>query len=120
MGALRFKCDENIPRDAATLLRDRGHEVHTVHDEQLAGETDPTVVALCGREGRLLITLDLDFADVREYPPGKVPGILVLRPATQAILAQMILVEQLSRQLLTENPVGQLWIVEPGRVRVRE
>ena len=33
----RFKLDENLPRDAEVLLRQRGHDVHTVLDEQLAG-----------------------------------------------------------------------------------
>lgn len=85
MGTLRFKCDENVLRDAATLLRVNGHDVHTVQEEQLAGEADPTIAAVCHREGRLLITLDLDFADVRQYPPGEWPGIIVIRPPTQSI-----------------------------------
>src|SRR3990172_9172049 len=33
----RFKLDENLPRDAEALLREAGHDVHTVLDQQQEG-----------------------------------------------------------------------------------
>jgi len=33
----RFKLDENLPRDAEALLREAGHDVHTVLAEYLGG-----------------------------------------------------------------------------------
>ena len=85
----------------------------------MAGESDPTISAACHRQGRVLITLDLDFADVRQYPPGETPGIVVLRPAAQTIAAQLTLVGQLARALTEASPEGELWVVEPGRIRIR-
>ena len=41
----------------------------------------------CRTEGRILITLDLDFSDIRAYPPGTYPGIWVLRPPKQTFKA---------------------------------
>jgi predicted nuclease of predicted toxin-antitoxin system len=76
---LRFKLDENIPRDAATRLREEGHDVTTVLDEGLGGEADPPVLKAATDEDRILITFDLDFADVRQYPPGTHAGIVVFR-----------------------------------------
>lgn len=35
---------------------------------------------MCVKEGRILLTLDLDFADIRVYPPQALPGLVVLRP----------------------------------------
>jgi predicted nuclease of predicted toxin-antitoxin system len=46
----------------------------------LAGAADPKVAAVCQAEARVLFTLDLDFADIRTYPPGDYAGIVVLRP----------------------------------------
>jgi hypothetical protein len=40
---VKLKLDENLLHELATALR--GHDVHTVVDEQLAGESDPVVVA---------------------------------------------------------------------------
>ena len=120
MAALRFKLDENVARDAAALLREQSHDVQTVYEEQLVGEADPAILAACLRERRILVTLDLDFADVRRYAPSDTPGIIVLRPPAQTIALQLALLRQLPRILAELSPVGQLWVVEPGRVRARE
>ena len=61
---MKFKLDKNMPRDAATRLRDEGHDVETVIDEGLGGEDDPPVLKAATVEGRILLTFDLDFADI--------------------------------------------------------
>jgi predicted nuclease of predicted toxin-antitoxin system len=60
-------------------LRDDGHDVETVIDEGLGGEDDPPVLQAATDEGRILLTFDLDFADIRQYPPGTHAGIVVFR-----------------------------------------
>jgi len=42
---VRVKLDENLPHDLGEALRRHGHDVHTVVEEHLAGESDPVVVA---------------------------------------------------------------------------
>ncbi|MGH7427627.1 MAG: DUF5615 family PIN-like protein [Gemmatimonadales bacterium] len=74
MAQLRLKLDENLPREACTLGRERGVDVATVQEEGLGGAADAPLLATCIRENRVLVTLDLDFADVRQYRPGAVPG----------------------------------------------
>lgn len=81
---MKLKLDENLPHDLAAALRADGNDVHTVADEQLAGKSDPVVVAAATDEGRLLLTLDRGIGDLRRYPPGSHAGILVLRPVAQA------------------------------------
>ena len=53
---MRCKIDENLPAEAADLLRAGGHECHTVFDERLGGEVDARVHEQCRREGRVLLT----------------------------------------------------------------
>ena len=81
----RFKLDENLPRDAQALLIDAGLDVHSVNDERLGGRADSTILDACLKEDRVLVTLDLDFADIRLYPPSSHRGIWVLRAETQSI-----------------------------------
>ena len=69
----RFKLDENIPRSVEPVLREVGHDAETARSEGLAGAPDPDLLAACSAEDRVLVTLDLDFADIRAYPPGVVP-----------------------------------------------
>lgn len=116
---LRFKLDEHLPRDAVALLGTSGHDAHTVEQEGLAGSPDADLVAACTREGRILVTLDLDFTDIRRYAPGSHPGIWVLRPARQSIERTLQVLRTALALLATEVPDRQLWIVEPGRVRIR-
>ncbi|WP_448639747.1 DUF5615 family PIN-like protein [Geodermatophilus sp. URMC 63] len=83
---MKVKLDENMPRSASQVLIAAGHDVDTVVEENLAGATDPQVVAAAATAGRLLITLDRGLGDVRTYPPGSHAGIFVLRPADQSVL----------------------------------
>lgn len=117
---LRLKLDENMPRRAQSALRDLGIDVETAHSEHLAGAVDPVLLAACIVENRVLVTLDLDFADMRDYPPGSHPGIWVLRPRQQTFNAIVSLVQSGVRLAATERTAGQLWIVDERQVRIRD
>jgi len=118
--AARFKVDENLPREAQALLLNAGHDAQTVHDERLVGNPDTTILQVCLDEDRVLITLDLDFSDIRQYPPSTHRGIWVLRPESQSI-ANTVSVLRGALALVGDEPTAaRLWIVEPGRVRIRE
>ena len=86
----RFKLDENMPRDAEALFSGSGHDVDTVLEERLGGEPDPTVFAAAKSENRILVTLDIDFADIRLYPPSSHPGIWVLRRTHRALKTSLL------------------------------
>lgn len=118
--ATRFKLDENLPRDAEELLRNAGHEVDNALAERLGGSPDAQVLDACRSESRVLVTFDLDFADIRLYPPASHPGIWVLRPATQSVENTLALLQAALSLLGTESPQNRLWIIEEGRVRIRE
>jgi predicted nuclease of predicted toxin-antitoxin system len=116
----KFKLDENVPSDAAQLLAVAGHDVETVLSENLGGEPDRKVIDIARAEDRILVTLDLDFADTREYPPNEYPGIWVLRSQSQAIESTLSLLRGALAILDSESPSHRLWIVETGRVRIHE
>ena len=118
--ATRFKVDENLPREAQSLLVDAGHDAQTVHDERLVGHADEKILDVCLNEDRVLITLDLDFADIRQYPPASHRGIWVLRPQTQSIENTLSVLKGALALVGDEPTANRLWIVEPGRVRIRQ
>lgn len=119
MTELRFKLDENVPIEAAGVLTASGYDCHTVYDERLAGAPDVDVAAACRAEERVLVTLDLDFSDVRAYPPGSHAGIVVLRPRAPDRDATLALLERVIALFRAEPLTGCLWIVDSERVRVR-
>jgi predicted nuclease of predicted toxin-antitoxin system len=118
---VKLKLDENIGQRGVELLRAAGHDVATVRDEMMLGAKDSRLFAVCASEGRVLITLDRDFGNVLRFPPAKGPGLIVLEigaPASSRTLLDRI--GDVIKMLEIRSPAGDLWIVEPGRVRMRE
>jgi len=76
---MKFKVDENLPIEFADLLTARGYEATTVVEQKLQGKSDDAILDACLREERILVTLDLDFADIKAYPPSEFPGFIVFR-----------------------------------------
>lgn len=116
---MKFKVDENLPVEARDDLRNAGHDAVTVADQHLAGKPDVQVAGVCRAEGRAVLTLDLDFSDIRTYPPRDYAGIIVLRPAVQSVSSIRRLVAQVVALMATESLPGNLWIVDDARVRIR-
>jgi len=116
---LRFKVDENLPVEVVALLAAAGHQADTVIDERLGGASDADLAALCVREGRVLMTLDLDFGDIRAYPPKNFAGLIVLRLDSQDRGHVLDVCSRLIEPLGKEPVAGLLWIVESSRIRVR-
>jgi predicted nuclease of predicted toxin-antitoxin system len=117
---LKFKVDENLPVECAEYLQASGHDAETVDAEALSGSPDPLLFDRCRDENRILVTLDLDFANIQTYPPRTHSGVVVFRPPNQDKRTLLSLVKRLSEMLASRSPKGQLWIVEADRIRVRD
>ncbi len=118
--AVKFKLDENLPALVLESLTELGHDAHTVADEGLSGAQDKAVLQACIVEDRILITLDLDFSDIRAYRPGSYPGIWVLRPPKQTFKSIDSLVRAGLQLSAVERVHGQLWVIDARRVRIRD
>ncbi|MCP4357555.1 MAG: hypothetical protein GY796_06020 [Chloroflexi bacterium] len=117
---MKFKIDENLPAEVVELLQREGHDAVTVLDQRLGGEADSAIAAICQQENRIIVTLDLDFADIRTYPPRDYAGLIVLRLKRQDKIHVLEVVERLLETFLSESPEKKLWIVDERRLRIRE
>lgn len=59
--AIRLYLDENLSPRIAEQLRRRGVDIVTVHDLDVAGDTDENHLDRAIRMGRVLVTSDTDF-----------------------------------------------------------
>jgi predicted nuclease of predicted toxin-antitoxin system len=116
---MEFKVDENLPVEVADLLRQVGYDAVTVVEQHLEGSSDSDIASVCQEEGRTLITLDTDFADIRAYPPAQFPGLIVLRLYKQDKPHVLKVIEHLIPLLSSEPLEHLLWIVEEARLRIR-
>lgn len=115
---MRLKLDENLDLRLAALIEGSGHDVDSVLGEGLSGSSDGAVYEACVRERRILVSLDLDFANPIRFPPAATPGIVVVRPARPVLPQIRATLAAALPDLQTRQLDGRLWIVEPGRIRV--
>jgi hypothetical protein len=76
---VRLKLDENLGHAAVLLFTAAGFDVATVFEQALTSATDDELYRACQAEGRVLVTLDLDFANPLRFDPAAGAGIAVMR-----------------------------------------
>lgn len=119
MSTLRVKVDENLGQSHAALLQEAGYEADSVFDEGLSGTSDEALWEQVVEEDRLFITLDLDFSDVRQFPPGSHPGILLLRPRSGSRDAVTSVLERVLLEYDLEELQGCLVVADDLHTRIR-
>jgi len=115
---VKFKLDENLSPSLKLLLVSGGYDTETVDEERLSGASDKAIAEKCRQESRCLITADRDFTQIIDFPPEQYGGFVVLQHPQLSLMGLKTLIVQLIAVLKTESPVGKLWIVEPGRLRI--
>ena len=116
---MRFELDENLPERLAEVLAGRGHDAATARSQGLQGSQDEAIFDVRTREDRVLMTLDLDFADARFYPYWNSPGVIVFRPRIQEFVHLERILRGILKSLDDEQLANRLWIVEDSRIRIR-
>jgi predicted nuclease of predicted toxin-antitoxin system len=116
-----FLVDANLPRSTVLLLRRFGHTADHVRDIGMGGAPDSEIAARARQTMAVLMTRDIDFADIRNYPPDRYFGIVVLRMPDDAVAADIL---RLTERFLKETDLlgrvpQHLVILESNRVRFR-
>ena len=116
---MKIKLDENLPVRLVDDLCRLGHDADTTHDERLDGLPDAAVWDAAQRNGRFLITQDLDFSDARRYVPGTHCGLLLVRlgdPGRDALVARTRAIFETEA---VESWAGCIVIATELKVRIR-
>jgi predicted nuclease of predicted toxin-antitoxin system len=117
---MRIKLDENLSVRLKPFLHESGHNVSTVKDESLLSHPDTAIASACRAEDRMLFTLDIEFADLRKYPPGSHPGIVLFRPVSYGPLSTINYVMSFLKKVNIVKLRGCVTVVDPSAVRVRK
>ncbi len=117
---MRFLLDQNLRVHTKEFLRQLGYDVVDTRDLGLSRATDREIVEAAVREGRIIVTYNSDFGDIRDFPPGSYPGVIRLRvhPQTDEVL-HPLLAEFLSN-VEPEQLRGALVILDNIKARIRK
>jgi predicted nuclease of predicted toxin-antitoxin system len=116
----RFLLDENMPRPLEAALRNEGHDAVAVQDVGLRGQPDTAVIAYATVEGRVLVTRDVEFGNLRIYPLGSHAGVVLMRYPNKTTIDEVIQLITAALRLLTEDDlIGNLVVLDPQRLRIR-
>lgn len=116
---LKVVVDEDLPRQAVAILRERGYDAESVVELNWGGWKDPQLWIAIQKEERYLVTADKGFGDVRIYPPGKHFGVLLLRPDEDGIRPMIELLEKVLNTCKLEDLVGATTVATPRGIRLR-
>jgi predicted nuclease of predicted toxin-antitoxin system len=116
---MHIKVDEDLPRVAVKILRDRGHQAVSVLEQGMGGWKDAALWQAVQAEHRYLVTADKGFGDVRLYAPGTHAGILLLRPDQDGIRPTIELLERVLESYDLESLSGTIAVVSSRGMRIR-
>jgi predicted nuclease of predicted toxin-antitoxin system len=113
---MRILLDENMPGDAAAMLRSSGHDVAWIRTDS-PGAADEAVLARAVLEQRLLITFDKDFGDLAFHlGHAATCGILLFRIATpSASVAAKTITDVVNGR---KDWIGSFSVVDDRRIRM--
>lgn len=116
---MKFLLDANIPYSAKELFTPPDEAAH-VRDVGLADAPDGEILEFARKAKAVLITRDLDFANIILHPISAHYGVIVLRIPSHFRLKHIIsLMRLFFSRVKGEVLMKRLTILEPGRFRIR-
>lgn len=117
---MRFFLDENLSPQLTRLFRESGHDAVCANDVGMGNQSDAVIREYASQHGRVLVTLDADFADLTRYPVAGTPGVVWLKlkpPITLATIEHQLRLALIRLQDIELR--DRLVVIEQDRIRVR-
>lgn len=117
---MRFLLDECIPKSSIQIIKSFKYSAISSKEANLLGKADKSYIDYSIKSNRILITLDVDFANTLIYNPYITPGIIVLRPKypTSPLKINKLLYRAL-KKLKNISINNSLVIISENKIRIR-
>jgi predicted nuclease of predicted toxin-antitoxin system len=116
---MKLLLDQGLPRSAAKLLRDAGIDAVHVAEINYSTASDIAILQKGRDEGRIIVTLDADFATLLALSRATTPSVIRMR--LQGLYGQKA--AKLIREVLSlcaeDLEKGAVVTVQSGRIRIR-
>lgn len=114
---MRLLVDENVDIRIVKILRENGFDVFSIK-ENASGIVDKEVLEIAVREERMIVTGDLDFANVLLLPIKDHHGICLLRTKAPDFRTRALHLLTALDQLKDVPLKGRIAVVRENQVRV--
>jgi predicted nuclease of predicted toxin-antitoxin system len=117
----RFLIDEDCPLSLESLLLSKGYNTIHVKTCGLSGAKDPDLFLFAQKEQRIIISRDLGWANIKNYPPYTHCGLIILRlPFESTAIEIRQVVEQFIETVDILEIAGSTVIVDKNKFRIRK
>lgn len=116
---VKFLADECTFAPTVEFLRNEGWDVVTVKEIGLRGAKDPEVLDKAQEMRVVLITRDMDFGDIRKFPPSAYCGVVVLKMTYRTSDEVHAVLRKMLREVKEDEFAGTLFIVDRNKWRKR-
>jgi len=117
--SVKFLLDQNIRADTLEFLRTLGLDVTSTRELGLEQAADDEIVKIAQTLGAVTITFNMDFADIRFYPPSAHSGVIRLRIEPQTIEVVHPILKNLFTTIPHDQFKGALTTVTKDKIRIR-
>jgi predicted nuclease of predicted toxin-antitoxin system len=112
--------DQCVPNKFQRIIQLWGYQADLLSQHIAIESTDKAVIELAQKLDAVLLTIDLDFANILDYPPADYEGIVVMRYDIMDESDVLNSLKQALTDLYRDDLRHVLVIVEAHRYRIRK
>ena len=116
---MKFLGDMGVSRSTIEWIRSKGHDAVHLRDQGLQRASDADIMAKALKEGRIVLTFDLDFGAILAASGDKLPSVVIFRLEDESPEIVNRRMGQVLKESARSLEKGATIIVEDERYRVR-
>ena len=116
---MRFLADMGVAMRIAQWLREQDHQVVHLREENLHRMPDVDVFRKAATEGPILLTFDLDFAEIVALSGAKSVSVVLFRLHNTRASHVIERLKSVLHETVQSLETGAIVVVEENRLRVR-
>jgi predicted nuclease of predicted toxin-antitoxin system len=116
---MKFLVDMPLSPGMARRLAELGYDATHVSTLGLASASDSSLLELARREGRVIITADLDYPRLLALTEAEGPGLILFRGGNYSEQEAMDRMGRVLESVLPEELASSIVVVEKDRIRRR-
>ena len=110
--------DENIYEPIIEFLKSEGHNVLSVRNSELSGNSDDDIYKVAVKNKLLIITMDKDFTRTLRFPPEQCGGIIVIQLYRMTVNDATETFKKLFKSMNQKKISNRLVIITKDEVRI--